>query len=142
MEIVLMAIKNEITQIGLTPKQAIATVVTVATGLTATGSTKDDATVCQGAINVFTTVAAGTGVKLGAPLPPVALGTIVAAHHLLSLLSAGDAITIVNHGANALLVYPPEGGKLNNGTANEAVSLAANATRTWTFINNINAVSP
>jgi hypothetical protein len=39
----------------------------------------------------------------------------------------------MNHGANTLSVYPPTGGKIANGSANAAFSVAAN--KMATFVN-------
>lgn len=135
-----MAIKSHITRAGISEIHAREICGDVSTGLTALGTTKDDAAVCQGAINIFGTVAAGTGVKLGAPIPQT-IGSPVAAHHALSILSAGDRVTVSNQGANALLVYPPEGGAINGGVANTAVSLAAGAAQEFIFTSNINCIS-
>lgn len=50
--------------------------------------------------------------------------------------SPGDEYTITNFGANALAVYPPLGGSLNNGTANAAVNVAANGTTLYVCMDN------
>lgn len=79
----------------------------VASGLTATGSTRADAYVCTFATNAFSTVAAGTG----AILDPNG--------------SQGDAQLIYNGGANVLAVYPPTGAGFNGLAANAPTFLAA-----------------
>lgn len=76
--------------------------------LTGAGSGQSDAAATPGDINLFTTVAASTGAVLPTDL------------------IIGDSIYIINGGANALLVYPPTGGKVNNLSANAGYSLAVN----------------
>lgn len=66
---------------------------------------------------LFTTVAASTGTILPATGPQC---------------NVFDSFIIVNHGANTLSVYPPVGGKIANGSANAAFSVAA--TKTAWFI--------
>jgi hypothetical protein len=43
-------------------------------------------------------------------------------------LTAGDAILVANMGANALLVFPPVGGKINLLSANASLSVASGKT--------------
>ncbi len=62
------------------------------------------------ALSVFSTVGSGTG----AILPP--------------LVSLGEEYEIANHGANALLVYPPVGGKMGSASTNTGYSLVAGKT--------------
>lgn len=81
--------------------------------LTATGSTQGTALAIPSDFNIFTTVATSTGAILPASGPQC---------------NPGDSFIIVNHGANALSVYPPTGGKIANGSANAALALAANKT--------------
>jgi hypothetical protein len=76
---------------------------------TATGSNQGTALAMPSDFVVFTTVAASTGTILPNAQP-------------------GDWFTIVNHGANTLSVYPPTGGKIANGSANAAFSVAATKT--------------
>lgn len=135
-----MPIKTDITSQGFTNVQAQAIAGSIATGLTALGSTQATAAVCEGSVNVFSTVAASTGVVLGAPIPAV-IGSPVAAQHALSILSAGDSVLIANHGANTLSVYPPVGGKIDNGTANTAVTVAVNTAKRFTFISNKDCIT-
>jgi hypothetical protein len=79
-----------------------------APGLIATGSTQADALPILRRINLFATVAAGTGCML-----PQATS------------SRTLQLTIINRGANALLVYPPPGGKIEGGSTNAPVSIVA-----------------
>ena len=80
---------------------------TGSSGLTATGTTIDDAIQMHAVVNEFTTVAAGTGAKLNAQLP---------------------IQYVRNGGANALKVYPANAdGVLNGGSPGAEVSVAAGA---------------
>lgn len=88
-------------------------------GLTATGSTQGTALPLPTDFNVFTTVAASTGTIL--PATQNGYGAM------------GDDITIVNHGANPLTVYPPVGGNVANGATNAGFTV--NATKTAFFVN-------
>lgn len=76
-----------------------------ASGLTATGSTQGTALPLTADNNAFAIVAASTGAILinGAP---------------------GDECFVYNGGANALTVYPPVGGTINNLAANTGFSVA------------------
>ncbi len=83
---------------------------TVATGLTATGTTITDALQLTRQVNVISTAAASTGVKL----PP--------------LTQIGSTIIVQNNGANAINLFPPTStGTLNGGSAGAAVTTAAAA---------------
>lgn len=75
--------------------------------LTAAGSTQGTALPITTDFAVCTTVASGTGVIL----PANAV--------------ASDQYMIANHGSNALLVYPPTGGAIANGTVNAGLSVPA-----------------
>lgn len=104
----------------------------ISTGLSGAGtSNQNTAAVCPSKTNVFSTVAANAGCKLG-------VSTI---GDLTTNLAIGDEIHVVNHGANALLVYPPTGGKINNGTANAAHSLEANASVIFKAISTVDLVT-
>jgi hypothetical protein len=78
----------------------------VSTGLTATGSTQATALALPASINAISTAAASTGVILP------------------SNATSGDEIEVYNGGANAVTVYPPVGGTINNLSANTGLSLA------------------
>jgi hypothetical protein len=58
-------------------------------------------------LQVFTTVAAGTGAIFA------------------QTYGANDSVTIVNAGANPLKIYPASGNTINGGSANAAVSMPA-----------------
>jgi len=115
-----MAIKSELMARGFSAGQAESVVGIVANTLTAAGSSQATALAIGADINIFTTTASSTG----AILP--------------STLGAGDSMTVVNHGANTLSVYPPVGGKIANGSTNAAFSVAATKAATFTCIDNLN----
>ena len=103
----------------------------ISTALTGAGTNQATGAVCPSKTNVFTSVASGTGCKLGV--------TVIGA--TTSNLTVGDEIHVINHGANALLVYPPSGGKINNGTGDAALSVAANASVVFKAISTVNLVT-
>lgn len=74
----------------------------VTTGLTAAGSTQATALAITADVNVFGTVASGTGAILA--------------------FSDGARILVRNGGANALLVYAPVGGTMNS-SSNGSLSI-------------------
>ncbi len=79
----------------------------VINGLVATGNSQATAfSLSNSTYHEFTTVASGSGAILPAPLIP-------------------SPVTIFNNTATTLLVYPPVGGTINDGTVNASVSLAA-----------------
>lgn len=104
---------KKLTGAGFAPLQALGIIGdedngAAGAGITAIGATQVTA-YAVGAVNShFTTVAASTGAIL-----PVAT-------------AVGEELRIFNYGANSLSVYPPVGGKCNNGVINTAVALAAN----------------
>jgi hypothetical protein len=104
-------IKQRLMGSGFAPLQTNSVGETVTTSLTGAGtSSQANALAIVDDINIFTTVASNSGARL-----PDA-----------TYASLGDKITVVNYGANALLVYPPTGGRINNGSVNASVSIAAN----------------
>src|ERR1700757_816274 len=74
------------------------------TGLTAAGSSQGTALPIPSDFCVFTTVAASTGA-------------------ILPVSSPTDWLTVVNHGASALTVYPPTGGQISTGATNAGLSV-------------------
>lgn len=82
-----------------------------ATGLIAAGSSTTDALVLSGLTDnyILATVAASTGARL---VPG----------------DVGDEVCVTNYGANTLTLYPPSGGKANNGSTDVGVSVAAGKT--------------
>ncbi len=105
-----MAIRSRLTGAGDSPLCAQNTVGNVANNLTATGSTQGTALLITEEVNVFTTVASSTGAILRSDLGP------------------GDEQEAANYGANALTVYPPTGGKIQNGSVNAGFSVGTNKT--------------
>lgn len=93
-----MAILSRLMGSGAPGQLATAIVGNVDNGLTAAGSANTDALQLNSANNRVTTTAAGTGVRL----PP---------------LEVGSMVTVMNSGANALLVYPGTGNQINALTA-------------------------
>lgn len=104
---------------GVPGLQAQASVGMLSNNLTATGNSQGTALALPSDLNVFTTVAASTGAILPSSLP-------------------GDWLTVVNHGANALSVYPPTGGKIANGSANAGFSVPATKTAQFQCLDSTN----
>ena len=100
-----MSLQQRLVQAGLSANQATAIQGTVASGLTATGSTQATALALGADLNAFTTVASGAGC-------------------ILPAMNPGDEITVYNGGANALLVYPPVGGQIKGLGTNTGYSVA------------------
>lgn len=94
------------------------------TSLTATGSSQGTALALPTDFNIFTTVASSTGAILPWGVDGATQGPVQVA----------DEITVVNHGANTLSIYPQSGGKIANGSANAAFSVAATKTAYFTYI--------
>lgn len=94
-------------------------------GLAATGTTQADALSLPGDVNVVTTVAANSGVRLpNIPQP-------------------GDEFAIANLGANALNIYPGTGGSIQGGAVNlpyvlnvgaSAVFIARAGSKAWAVV--------
>jgi hypothetical protein len=101
-----MAIGAQVMAGGISAPAAGALLGSVATSLTAAGSTQATALALGSAINAISTAAASTGVILPSTATP------------------GDQIFIYNGGANTVTVYPAVGGTLNNLSANTGFSVA------------------
>lgn len=112
-----MSNSSELIKSGLHTTQAGAIAGSIQGGLTAAGSNQATALALSSVNNVVTTAAASTGV-------------------VLPLVHAGDTITVVNLGANALSVYPPVAGKIQSGAANAAFSVAVGKTGVFTAYDN------
>jgi hypothetical protein len=82
----------------------------IATGISAAGSTQGTATALTKTINIVSTVAASQGARLPSP-------------------EAGEFLLVANQGANALSLYPNTGHTINALAANTALSLAADTRR-------------
>lgn len=87
---------------------------------TAAGATQTTATQVTTDFEVYSTVALGTG----AILP--------------NFLSVADQGWVFNHGANALLVYPPVGGKISTLAINVGFSVPAGKGFFWVCLDTIN----
>lgn len=121
-------IKQKLTGMGIPGGEAVQLAGTVANTLTAAGNSQATALLMSlDDIQVFTTVAGSTGC-IFAP------GTGTTANPY----GAGDRVTIVNHGANTLSVYPMTGGAIANGSANAAFSIAATVAVDFTSIDGKN----
>ena len=82
----------------------------LATGISAAGTTQATATTLTASFNEVTTVAAGQGVILPTP-------------------EAGEIILLANQGASALNIYPASGHSINNLTSNSPVTVASNSSK-------------
>jgi hypothetical protein len=110
---------------GCPALQAQASVGIVSNSLTATGTTITDALKIPSDFAVFTTVASSTG----AVLPTDATGAA----------NFGDSFIVVNHGAQTLKIYPgTSAGKIANGSAGVAFSVASNKTATFSYLGSDN----
>lgn len=106
---------------GNSPVCAQASVGVPSLNLTATGNNRATALALTSDANLFTTVAASTG----ASLPADSTGAV----------GLFDTYIVVNHGANALSIYPGSGtGKIANGVAGAAFSIAATKTATFLYL--------
>jgi len=112
-----MANQNRLTTSGLSAVVADAIQGTVANNLTATGSTQGGALALPADICKVTSTPSGTGV-------------------ILPACNAGDDGIVFNgDGTNALLLYPPVGGKINALSTNAGYSIAAATPRcVWNCI--------
>lgn len=95
---------------GCAPLQCRASMGFPSSALTALGTTQGTALVLPTDFNIFTTTATATG----AILPATGFQYQIT-----------DTIIVVNHGANALLVYPPVGGTIANAAVNTPLSVPA-----------------
>jgi hypothetical protein len=91
----------------------------VATGLSAAGTNQATATQVTSVLNVFTTVASGTGAKLSSSA---------------ALDGQTQRQVIFNGGSNALTVYPATGQQINSLTANAGHILQKNSTAVYYLV--------
>lgn len=110
-----MSQTKKLTGAGFAPLQAISIIGDNDYGVTATGSSASDAYALGYTNTVFTTVAASTGAIL-----PAGQAT-------------SDLVRVVNHGANALTVYPNTGGTVDGGAS---VSISAGAYKEFLMTSN------
>jgi hypothetical protein len=118
-----MPTQANLTGSGCAPLQARASMGFPSSNLTATGSTQGTALSMPSDFNIFATTAASTG----AILPATGFQYQIT-----------DTIIVVNHGANALSVYPPVGGTIGTTAANTAFSVPAGKTA-WFLVVGTNA---
>lgn len=114
-----MPMRSDLVGVGMSPEKAAILELddvgssprrTVATALTATGTTITDAYQINKLNSQFSTVALNTGAKLNSSVP------------------IGQFLLIQNDGANPLNVYPhSSSGTINGGSAGAAVTTAAAA---------------
>lgn len=71
-------------------------------------------------VTIFTTAASNSGARLPSGTNP------------------GDAFIISNNDTNTMLVYPPVGGVINNGTLNASVNLTTKKCGMWISIDGTN----
>ena len=90
-----------------------------AESLTATGTTQATAYTVLAEVNRFSTVASGTGAILD------------------STKGRGEVQAVFNDGANALRVYPPVSGEINNLGTNTAILLAPQSAVEFTKITDL-----
>jgi hypothetical protein len=93
---------------GMPAQEAANAGFSVATGLTAAGSTQGTALQLTSKVNIITTAAASTGVRL----PPASVTDI-------------DFVVVTNSGANTLAIYPSTGEQLGALGANAALNTGA-----------------
>jgi hypothetical protein len=119
-----MPIKSKLTGTGTAPANAQMIAGTVISSEAGAGTTTADATVLSlDDIHYIATAANNSGVKLPATL------------------SAGDSMLIFNADANTLLLYPPTGGELNNGTVTTGtVSIATHTSARATCVNSLDFI--
>ena len=98
---------SEMAGVGFNIEHAKALIGTKALTVSAAGTVQGDATELTAACNLVTTVASGAGVVITSGYPE------------------DSQMRVFNGGANALKIYPPSGGAINNGSANAAISLQA-----------------
>lgn len=96
---------SQLSTSGLSAVAATAVNGTTVTSVTAAGTTQATATPLAATNNFIGTAAASSGV-------------------ILPFGNAGDTVFVYNGGANAVTVYPPLGGTINNLSANTGLSVA------------------
>lgn len=103
-----MALSAKVMGGGFSAGQVRALCGGVASSVSAAGTTQGTATALTNSVNYISTVGASSGVQI-----PNA--------------DIGDDIEIYNAGANALTIYPPTSGTINQVAANGGVSLGTNS---------------
>lgn len=117
-----MAQANKLATSGIAAVAANAIVGDTVIALTATGATQATALALTAGNNFVGTAAAGTG-------------------GILPTGNPGDMVFVYNGGSNALLVYPPVGGAVNNTAANTGFSVATLKSAIFVYSGAINSAS-
>ncbi len=120
-----MTIKRNATGTGTSAAAAGALIGGVSNGVTAAAGTSSQATAAllpMVSNHIITTGASNSGVIL-----PPGNGTTDG-------MTAGDWMTVANYTGNTIIVYPPAGGKLNNGTLNAGLSMTTGKTAIFSCI--------
>lgn len=107
---------------GIPPAVIQAIQGSLATGISAAGTTVADATALTNDHNVVSTVAAGAGV-------------------VLPTGNAGDVIEVLNTGANPLNVYAPSTGQINGHTADVAAVLPIKTVGRFRYTSTVNVTA-
>lgn len=102
-----MALAKQMMGGGISAGTAKAINGTVATSLTAAGTTQGTALVLNAAFNLLATVAASSGA-------------------ILPSCEISDSVEIYNAGANTATIYPDSGSNINSLSANTGISLPVN----------------
>jgi hypothetical protein len=102
----------------------------VSNGVTAAaGTTSTNATLLP--FSSLTVVTTGTS-NQGVILPP--------GNGTADGMQPGDSLTVANYTGATIIVYPPAGGKLNNGSANSGLSLTNGKTAYFRSIDGTNFI--
>lgn len=109
-----MSMTKNVMGAGVSALASRAIIGGVTNNATATGSAQTDAYALTTSNTVFTTTASSTGAVLRSDMQP------------------GDFQRVANYGAQTLSVYPPGTGKIQNGTASAAFSVAT--VKSCTFV--------
>lgn len=123
-----MTVKKNAMGAGCSAGMANTLIGALTNNLTAVGTTQTNALLLGlGSNNVITVGGSGTGVIL----PP--------GNGVGDPLAAGDWVRVANFvSGNAILVYPPLGGKIQNGTLNASFSVGALKTCEFVCIDGLN----
>lgn len=122
-----MTIKSKLTGSGFSAQQAINAAGTVITTEAGAGTTAPGATLLS--LDDYHVISTGSN-NSGVILPP-GNGTGTG-------MSAGDQMSVINYTGNSLIVYPPLGGKANNGSANAGITISNGKSCDCYCIDNIN----
>lgn len=102
-----MPLSRDLMGAGFSAGQATGWSGNVHSSVTAAGTSQSDATALTASVNVITTAAAGSGVRLPA-------------------MNIGDDVWVLNLGAGACVVYPATGERINSVATNSGFVLSPN----------------